>query len=402
MILAENVTLSEGYKENQSVLVLGVPGSGKSRSHVLVNLMDMDSSFLILDPKGDLYDTSENMLRSRGYNVLCVDFDTPFTTKSFYNPFAHLHTEEDIIRMSELLVSGQRKTTNDRFWPDSSMILSNALIAYLFNECNSDDQTLASMMKLLGLMDAKCAECDLDSTLDRLFSVLSKRQPDSFAVQQYSLLRQCAPSEKTYASIIMSLIATFVGFMTKGIQHLTSKDTIDFRKLGTEHTAIFVKSSDSDRSKDPLISIFFQQALDELYREADSRPAHCLPVHVHFFLDDFGTNLTINRFDSYIAGMRSREISCSVILQSEGQLRAIYGAAWNTILGSCQSYVFLGSNDLETCKGISIRIDKPLSHILYKKAEDIFVFTQGQLPVKAKRYDIKSHPNYSFLKDVTP
>lgn len=400
MILAENVTLSEGYKENQSVLVLGVPGSGKSRSHVLVNLMDMDSSFLVLDPKGDLHDIAAEMLKIRGYNVLCVDFDDPFSTSSFYNPFLHLHSEEDIIRMSALLVSEQRKTTNDRFWPDSCMILSNALIAYLYSECNPEDQTLTAMMKLLSLMDAKCAECGAESTLDVMFSDLHKKHPDCYAVQQYSLLKQCAPSEKTYASIIMSLIATFVGFMTKGVQHLTAKDTIDFRKMGTERTAVFVKSSDSDRSKDPLISIFFQQALDELYREADSYPSHCLPVHVHMFLDDIGTNLTINRFDSYIAGMRSREISCSVILQSEGQLRAMYGDAWSTILGSCQSYVFLGSNDLETCRDVSIRVDKPIGEILYKKSEDIYIFTQGKRPMRARRYNLRNHKNYRLLQDV--
>ena len=126
---------------------------------------------------------------------------------------------------------------------------------------------------------------------------------------------------------------------------------------------------------------------------------HCLPVHVHFFLDDFGTNLVIKRFDATIAGMRSRELSCSVILQSEGQLRHMYGEAWSTILGSCAAYVFLGSNDINTCYDISLRINKPLEYVLYKKNTGIFVFEQGKRPRRAERYDLSSHELYPYLDD---
>ena len=399
MILAENVYLEKRFKSNQNVLVLGVPGSGKSRGHVLPNLMEMDSSFLILDPKGELYDISEEMLQKRGYRVDCIDFDEPLKTKSFYNPLMHIHSEEDIIKLSSLLVGGQKKYCKDPFWPDSSAILANALIGYLYTECREEDRNLGNVLNLLKQMDALAASNGRESTLDIMFETVKKHTPNSFALEQYELLTKCAASEKTLSSIIISLIATFSSTMTKGIKYLTSKDTVNFKKMGHIKTALFVKSSDTDRSKDVLVSMLFQQAMDELCKEADSLPNHCLPVHVHLFLDDFGTNLTIDRFDALIAGMRSREISCSVVIQSEGQLRAMYGSSWSTLLGSCRSYVFLGSNDLETCKAISVRMNVPLDDILYKSQDDILVFTQGCKPQKAKRYDLRQHLLYPQLKD---
>ena len=228
-----------------------------------------------------------------------------------------------------------------------------------------------------------------------------------FTIHYYSSLllftiKTVSCAEKTFTSIIISLATTFTALMSKGIKHLTHKNTIDFRKLGHQKTALFVINSDADRSKDVLVNILFQQAIDELCRDADCQPGHCLPVHVHFFLDDFGTNLTINRFDAAIAGMRSREMSCSVILQSEGQLKKMYGDAWPTILGSCAAYVFLGSNDINTCHDVSLRINKPLDQVLYKRNSDIFVFVQGKRPEKVERYDLVLHELYCKLNDTTP
>ena len=212
----------------------------------------------------------------------------------------------------------------------------------------------------------------------------------------------CGNADKTLSGIIISLAATFTSLLTQGIKRLTSRDTVDFRMLGLEKRALFIKSSDTDRSKDVLVNILFQQVIDELCREADAQPSHSLPVHVHLFLDDFGTNLKLNRFDAAIAGMRSRELSCSVILQSEGQLKQMYGDAWSTILASCGAYVFLGSNDVETCRNVSLRLDKPLGSVLYKKYEDIFVFQQGRGPKCARRYDLTEHPLYRKLRDTAP
>lgn len=400
MILAENVFLKNGYKANMNVMVLGVPGAGKTRNHVLPNLMDMDSySFLVLDPKGEVHDIAANMLRKKGYKVSCINFDEPMKTTCFYNPLAHIHSEDDIIRMTELLMAEARRTSNDRFWPDSATILANALVSYLVNETNPEDRTLENMLKLLQQVDVRYTASGSESTLDSMFNRVKERDKYCFTVQQYEMLQGCAMADRTYASIVLTLIATFAKFMTKEVKYLTSKNTLDFKSMGHQKTALFIKSSDTDRSKDPLVAMLFQQAMDALCREADSQPDHRLPVHCHMFLDDFGTNLKLPRFDSYIAGMRSRELSCSIILQSEGQLRSLYGDAWSTILASCQSYIFLGSNDLDTALSISRRINRPLEEVLYKKSTDIFVFIQGEPPRKAHRYDLKQHRYYPLLND---
>lgn len=396
MLLAKNVALEEGFKNNQNVLVLGVPGSGKSRGHVLPNLMEMTSSFVVLDPKGELFAISAKMLKSRGYKVQCVDFDTPLNTVDYYNPLQFIETEDDILRVTDLLVADLKRHSTDMFWGHSAQILANSLVGYLMEECNPEERTLTSVLKLLKCMPAN-ENCP--STLDIMFETLKRAKPNCFAIEQYELVKTCSASEKTLASIIISLVATFSGLMTEGIKHLTGRNTIDFRRLGHEKTALFIKSSDNDRSKDILVNLLFRQAMDELYREADYLPNHCLPLHVHFFLDDFGTNLVIDHFDATIAGMRSREMSCSVILQSEGQLRQMYGEAWSTILGSCAAYVFLGSNDINTCRDVSFRINKPLEEVLYKKSSDIYVFIQGRFPVRAERYDLRQHIFYGYLED---
>lgn len=396
MILAKDIYLKESFKSNQNVLVLGVPGSGKSRSHVIPNLMEMDSSFVVLDPKGELFDIAAKMLGKRGYRVQCVDFDTPRDTFDFYNPLHFIKTEDDILRLTDLLVSDSKRHCNDVFWPSSAQVLANAIVGFLVDQCNPEDRTLANVLKMLRFMTSDETST---STLDIMFEELMKKAPNCFAVEQYDIIKTCSAAEKTLASIIISLASTFTGFMTEGIKHLTGKNTIDFRRLGHEKTALFVKSSDTDRSKDILVNLLFQQAIDELCREADHLPNHCLPVHVHFFLDDFGTNLVIKRFDATIAGMRSRELSCSVILQSEGQLRQMYGEAWSTILGSCAAYVFLGSNDINTCYDICLRISKPLGQVLYKRIEDIYVFVQGKSPQRAERYNMAAHKMYPYLED---
>lgn len=398
MILAKDLYLPESYKSNQNVLVLDVPGSGKTRGHVLPNLMEMNSSFVVLDPKGELYSTASDMLRHRGYHVQCVDFDTPMQSPDFYNPLEHIHSEDDILRMTELIVGESRKTSKDTFWPTSAQILANSMVGYLVSECKGPDRTLEGMTKLLRVTDAE----HKGGVMDKLIRDMAAKDPHAFAVEQFDIIKTCSSAEKTFSCIIISLAATFSGIMSKGMKYLTGRNTVDFRRLGHEKTAIFVKSSDTDRSKDFLVNILFQQAIDELCREADAQPSHSLPVHVHLFLDDFGTNLTLNRFDAAIAGMRSREISCSVILQSEGQLKQMYGDAWTTIFASCAAYVFLGSNDVETCRDVSIRLDKPIRSVLYKKYSDIYIFRQGEGPKCRQRYDVTSHKLYRLLRDGLP
>lgn len=399
MYLAEGVKASDGYKENRNTLVVGSPGTGKTRGHVIPGIISGDSSMIVLDPKGEVYDMTADLMRIRGFRVQCIDFDTPWETSTFYNPLLHIRAGknmgEDIIKLTSILTREQTIRGGDIFWSQAAQLLANSIISYLIEECNDEDITLKSVMKLIRQMDR-----GRDSVLHMLMMNLKQKKPDSFAVNQYELLMTCSDSEKTFSSIIISLVTTFSEIMSESICHLTKKNTIDFRTLGSEKTILYVKSSDTDRSKDILVSMFFQQAFDELCHYADEQKRHCLKEHVHVFMDDFGTNLRLEGFPNYIAGMRSREISCSVILQSESQLKNMFPVSWATIMASCKNYVFLGSNDLDTCREISYRINRPLQEVLYKEFDDIYVFIQGKRPQICKRYDLKRHKLYEQIHEL--
>lgn len=400
MYLAEGIQLKETYKSNQNVLVVGSPGVGKTRGHVIPGLMSGNCSMVVLDPKGEIYSMTHEMMKHRGFDVVCIDFDNPFNTEVFYNPLVHIRDNkymgEDIIKVTSALTRNYKEHSVDPFWADAAQLLGNSLIGYLVEECNEEDRTLESVMKLLRQISSK----DQESVLDVLMSDLEQRNPKSFAVEQYQLFKTSSCSEKTEASIIISLVCTFTECMSQGMKYLTHKNTLDFEKLGERRTVLYIKSSDTDRSKDKIIEMLFHQLFDELCHIADGKKNHCLDMHVHFYLDDFGTNLYIKGFDSYISGMRSREMSCSIILQSESQLKKVFSVAWPTIMAACQSYVFLGSNDLETCQNVSLRVNRPLDEILYKKYDELYVFTQGEKPRKAKRYDMKKNEQYKFINEL--
>ena len=400
MILAENTYLEAGFKKNMNCLVLGVPGSGKTRGHILPNLCQMeDSSAVLLDPKGELYSLTANMMRQRGFTVKLVDFDNPNNPETeFYNPLKYCSNSEDVITITRLLLSEGFDRSVDPFWPKSAQILANALMGYLIEAVNDNDATLRGLTTLIKNIEFSTAPGE-KHTLELMFDELKEKNRRSWAAEQFELIKKSALSERTYSSIVITLVAAFSGCMTDGIKRLTDRDTLDIPSIGKTKTVVYIKSSDSDRSKDTLISILFQQIFNILFREADKNTNHALDVHTHLFLDDLGTNLTIENLDCMLAACRSREISCSIILQSVGQLQKQYGHAYTAILGSCASLVFLGSNDIDTCREMSYRLNKPWSTVLYKDTNDIFVFTQGKQPIKTRVYNVKNHINYSLMED---
>ena len=400
IILSEDIVLEGGFKKNMNCLVLGVPGSGKTRGHILPNLCNMqNTSAVLLDPKGELYSLTSNMMRERGFDVKLIDFDNPHNPDSaFYNPLNYCRTSDDILSITKVLLSDEMEKTVDQFWPNAAQLMANALIGYLVYETRRSECTLESLIKLLKSFEIPNDPRDR-TTLDIMFGDAKKKSPNAWHVEQYELLRKIAGAEKTYACIAMSLITAFASVMSDGIKKLTSRDTLDIKSIGRKKTVVYVKSSDSDRSRDKLISILFQQIFKELFHEADSNDSHALRIHTHLYLDDLGTNLTIYNLDGYLAACRSREISVSVILQSVGQLKKQFGDAYTAILGSCASLVFLGSNDINTCHEMSLRLNKPLGTVLYKDINDIFVFTQGENARKTRVYNIKNHPNYHLLCD---
>ncbi len=398
IILGENAFYNPTYKSNANNLLIGAPGTGKTRSFVLPNLMNAkDESIIVLDPKCEIYSLTHNMMEQKGYRTHTLNFIDPQKSSLKYNPLHYCKNEDDILKLSELLVSDLRARCNDLFWPTSSQILCNALIAYLKSYRSPKDHTLNSILKLLRV--ATVIEDNPEahqSRLDRVFKEVEAKDPSSWALSQYDLVKRAAG--KTQKSIIISLIAEFCGILTPRIVELTSKNTIDLEEFTKHKTIIYVNCSDTDRSKDMLISLFFTQFFQELYQMADNEKSRSLTRPVHVILDDMGANLTIPNLDGIISTSRGRDISISIVLQSIGQLKKKY-TDYTSIINSCTNVVFLGGSDIETCQEISLRLNKPLYDILYKSPETIYVFKQGEKPITTKVYDIKKDVSYSLLND---
>lgn len=403
MILAKDTYLEGGFKKNHNVVVLGTPGTGKTRHYILPNLCNMkNSSAVLLDPKGELYDLTSEMMKKRGFKVKLIDFDNPSNPNTcYYNPLRYCKTSDDVLRITNIILLSQKENTKDMFWPCAAQLLANSVIGYLISECRPSERTLENAIKLLKTYKVKDEMLsEQRCPLDVIFSDLEKKKPDSWCVEQYNLFNNSGGSPKTCSTVVLVLVSAFAFFMSDGIKHLTHKDTIDLKSIGETPTVVYVKSSDSDRSRDELVSIFFEQTINQLFNAADGNDNHTLKVHTHFFLDDLGTNLTIRNLPSYLAACRSREISMSVVLQSIGQLKTHYKEDYSTILGSCASTLFLGSNDIETCEEFAKRLNKPLSDVLYKDYSSIFVFTQGEKPVHTQLYDLQRDENYKLINEL--
>ncbi len=395
-ILGNNVIIGNGFVDNVNTMLIGAPGTGKTRSYVLPNLMSAeDETLVVLDPKGEIHDMTADLMRQKGYNVKSLDFVRPDLSDVHYNPLQYCRNEEDIIKLSTLLVEDQRKTSTDIFWAMTSQILCNALVGFLKEHRPEHQQHLGSVVRMLRF--ATVSEDNVDehiSKLDALFIEAAKANPSSWAVSQYELIKRAAG--KTQKSIIISMCSTFGGMMTPQMTEMMSTDDVDILSMCERKTVLYVKCSDTDRSKDTLVALFFMQLFQELYRIADSSQAHTLPRPIHVILDDIGANLKIPNMDGIIATSRGRGISLSIILQSIGQLKKQY-KDYTSITNSCNNLVFLGGNDIETCQEMAMRLNKPLGDVLYKPNNVIYVFRQGAKPTITTTYDLTKHPNYASL-----
>ncbi len=403
-ILGNNVTITSGGVDNVNTMLIGAPGTGKTRSYVLPNLMSAEEeSVVVLDPKGEIYDMTASMMQEKGYRVLSLDFINPAQSEVCYNPLEFCRTEEDIIKLSLMLVDEQRERSTDVFWPLTAQLLCNALLGYLKAFRPNRQQHLGSVIKLLRVATVNEENADNHkSKLDKIFEEVCQRDDASWAVSQYELVKRAAG--KTQRSIIISLIASLGAWMTPQMTQMMSEGTLDIASLCAEKTVLYVKCSDSDRSKDKPTAMFFMQLFQELYRIADASPTHALPRPLHILLDDVGANLKIPNMDGIIATARGRGISLSIVLQSIGQLKRQY-QDYMSILNSCNNLVFLGGSDIETCQEMAMRLDKPLGDVLYKAPRVIYVFQQGCRPVVTTVYELKEHPLYERLyeyrRDVT-
>ncbi len=344
IILAENNYLPVDKRGNVNVLVVGGSGSGKSASYSIPNAYQLLGSYVFTDPKGELYDKTAGYLKANGYEIKVLNLVKPQNSDG-YNPLMHISSEIDVDVIANTIVKGQKTGDGgaDPFWDDSAEMLLKALIYYLMATRPEEEQNLASCAELV-----RAANSNGGSNL--LTELISKLPYDHPARMNYKSI-EIAP-EKTYSSILSTLQSKLGKFDSKEIAELTSTDTIKFEDIGNKKTAVYVISSDTHAAYDFLLTIFFSQMIQQLYNYADDNGG-ALKVPTYFILDEFANIGKIPDFDKKISTSRSRKISFSVILQNLDQLEAIYEKSYETIIGNCDTHVFLGSNSYKTVEYFS-------------------------------------------------
>ena len=415
--------------KNNNALVIGGSGSGKTRFFVKPNIMQMNSSFVITDPKGELLSSCGKMLQDNGYEIKIFDLIN-FENSDNYNFFNYIRDERDILKLTNNIImntnSPQSKTAGD-FWEKAENALLQALFSYVFYEGTEEEKNINTVMDLLRLSEVKEDDEDFQSPLDILFDELKQENPNHFAVKQYDIFKFAAG--KTAKSILISVGVRLAPFNINQIIDLVSKDTLELELLGDRKTALFVIIPDSDVTLNFMPAIMFQQLFDVLFFRADHKYKGSLPFDVSFILDEFANTGQIPNFEVYISTMRSRKINVNIILQNLAQLKSLYKNSWETIIGNCDSLLFLGGKENSTLKYISEMIGKTtidyraisetrgtngsysISNQLIARdlitAEEISLLAKdecilsirGIKPFLSKKYDIEKHKNYNLLLD---
>ena len=375
---------------NNNVLVVGTSGAGKTRSIVSPNLLQATGSYIVTDPKGNLYNKYGDYLREQGYDVKKLDFTNPMDS-AHYNPFRYIKDQQDIIKIAHALLN-QRDMSNfrgDFFWDDASEILLQAVISYMVEGEREEDRTLYKMMRLLDICNTGTptyGESTLEMKINRVYAYNSQ----SFAMRQYNKFKIGA--ERTVKSILISAYAKLGKYDSPALNEMMKTDDVDLEGIGKRKTALFVVVSDTDRSLDGLVNIFFTQAMNVLCNYADKEcKDNMLPVPVRFIMDDFATNCAIVDFQKMIASIRSRGISVMLMIQAEAQLSAMYGPDAKTIIGNCDTYVYLGGNDIETAEQIAKRCNILTERILYMPIGTNWIFRRGQRPINGKNFVLEDY-----------
>ena len=401
--LISNSTWTTGINNND--LIIGPSGAGKTRSYVQPNILQCNESMLIADTKGSLYGEFAPLLRRHGYRVINLDFTDTLSSDGYnpldyirYDPQRDKYVEQDITTLCAALVPlGDQR---DRFWDESARTLLSALVGYVLEVLPQEEHTLEYVVKLFTADDGGIAPCRI---YRQLLSEFAQEKPDSFTARQFQLYNVVQNTEKTDASIQSFVSRAIAPLIYDGPLHMyRCPNRINFKALGQEKTAVFLTVSDTDRSMDSLVSLFYTQALQALCNSADKDyPDHRLPVPVRFILDDFATNVRIPNFDKIISVIRSREIYVSVILQSISQLSSLYGHGESmTIINNCDNCLYLGGQDVETAQYIATKANKTADTILNMPLDKAYLFTRGQKAKIVTKYDVRTHASYHELTEI--
>ena len=417
------------YARNKNVLVIGGSGSGKTRFYVKPNLMQMHSSYCVTDPKGTIVLECGKMIEDNGYEIKILN-TINFKKSMKYNPFAYLRSEKDILKLLHTIVAntkGEGEKAGEDFWVKAEKLYYTALIGYIFYEAPREEKNFATLLDMIDASEVREDDETYMNPIDRLFEALEKKEPTHFAVKQYKKYKLAAG--KTAKSILISCGARLAPFDIHELRDLMSEDELELDTLGDRKTALFVIISDTDDTFNFVVSIMYSQLFNLLCDKADDIYGGRLPVHVRCLLDEFANIGLIPKFEKLIATIRSREISASIILQAQSQLKAIYKDNADTIVGNCDSTLFLGGKEKTTLKELSETLGKETIDLYntsetrsnqksfglnYQKTgkelmsqDEITVMDGGKCifqlrgvrPFLSDKFDITKHKNYKFLED---
>ena len=420
------------YARNKNILVIGGSGSGKTRFFCKPSLLQAHSSYVVTDPKGTLLPEVGTFLQRKKYRIKCLNLIN-FKKSMKYNPLAYIRSEKDILKLVNALImntKGEGEKSGEDFWVKAERLYYCALIGYIWYEAPEEEKNFITLLDLINASEAREDDETYQSPVDLLFSRLEENEPEHFAVKQYRKFKMAAG--KTLKSILISCGARLAPFDIQELRDLMEYDELELDTLGDQKTALFVILSDTDTTFNFVCALMYSQLFNLLCDKADDFYGGRLPVHVRLILDEFANIGQIPNFDKLIATIRSREISASIILQSQSQLKTIYKDAADTIVGNCDSTLFLGGKEKSTLKEISELLGKEtidlynqsenrgsqISHGLsYQKLgkelmsqDELAVMDGGKCiymlrgvrPFLSEKYDLTKHPNYTYTADADP
>ena len=437
MTMTERITMASRpklpkYARNKNILVIGGSGSGKTRFFCKPSLLQAHSSYVVTDPKGTLLPEVGGFLERKKYRIKCLNLIN-FRKSMKYNPLAYIRSEKDILKLVNALImntKGEGEKSGEDFWVKAERLYYSALIGYIWYEAPEEEKNFITLLDLINASEAREDDEEYQSPVDLLFAQLEEKDPEHFAVKQYKKFKMAAG--KTLKSILISCGARLAPFDIKELRDLMETDELELDTLGDSKTALFVILSDTDTTFSFVAALMYSQLFNLLCDKADDFYGGRLPVHVRLILDEFANIGQIPNFDKLIATIRSREISAAIILQSQSQLKTIYKDAADTIVGNCDSTLFLGGKEKTTLKEISELLGKEtidsfnqsenrgtqISHGLNYQKLGKELMTQDELavmdggkcifmlrgvrPFFSDKYDLTKHPNYKSTADADP
>lgn len=432
ILLTQNFRISlDTHKHRRclNILVVGGSGAGKSRGFALPNIMQCCCSMVITDPKAELLRKTGGLLEKKGYEVRVFDLINP-DTSFCYNPFEYVHDDKDVLRLISNLIQNttpKGSQSSDPFWEKSETALLQALMLYLLHEAPPEEQNFAMIMEMLGSAQVKEEDEDYESPLDILFDRLEMRDPDSIAVKQYHIYKQAAG--KTAKSILISVGVRLAAFNLPQIAKLTNTDELDLSSMGEKKVALFCCIPDADTSLNYLVGMIYSQLFQTLYYMADRVHGGALPVPVNCIMDEFPNVSLPNEFEKILATCRSRSIYCSIIIQNMSQLKALFKDSWESLVGNCDEFLYLGGNEKETHKYVSELMGKETidtntygqtkgksgsystnfqqsgrellqpDEVRMLDNQNALLFIRGERPILDAKYDLMKHPNIRYTED---